>query len=242
MASQRDAYVISYLDYRRLVGFVALLLPVFVRFGGLAFEGVDQLPSLSSYYYTSMRDVLVGLLVAVGVILGFYRGVSKLDAILANIVGLIVVGIAVLPMDPVYAPIIHQRFPGFNDTVCYVNHGPLKYHDAISAFFFLLISYMVTFRFPLTKESQITPQKEWRNRIYGVCGVAMFACLVDIVVQLKRGESIIVAETFAIALFGVAWLIKGQQVLEDDESRRTIPVAGRNRWCLGKGKPQLVAP
>ena len=87
MASQKDAYIISYLDFRKLVGWVAMALPIVVWIGGVVFEKIPILDSVSSYYYTSMRDVFVGLLCAVGVFMCFYRGVSKVDVILANIVG-----------------------------------------------------------------------------------------------------------------------------------------------------------
>jgi hypothetical protein len=234
MASEKDAYVISYLDFRKMVGWVALALPIAVWFGGELFEKIPILNSVSSYYYTSMRDVFVGLLCAVGVFLCFYRGVGKQDVILANIVGGAVICIALLPMDPTYSPVIRQRFPAFSDSVCYVNHGPLKFHDPVSAVFFALISYMVIFRFPLTKEPLITPQKRWRNLVYAICGAAMAICVVLIIIELKRGGSIFWPEAITIGAFGIAWLTKGQQFLKDDESQRVIPMAGRNRWGFGK--------
>jgi hypothetical protein len=241
MASEKDAYVISYLDFRRLVGWVAIALPFAVLIGGKVFERIPILDSISQYYYTSMRDVFVGLLCAVGVFLLFFRGVSKQDVILAITVGAAVICIALAPMDPKYSDVITARFPAFNDTVCYVNRGPLKFHDPVSAVFFGLISYMVIFRFPLTKEESITPQKKWRNLIYVVCGVSMAVCVVLIAIQLKRDGSIFWLEEIAIGMFGIAWLAKGQQwpFPRDIESQRTIPVAGlSNRWGWGKGRPR----
>jgi hypothetical protein len=241
MASQNDAYIISYLDFRRCVGWVAVLLPFVVWIGGWYFENIPWQNSVSQYYYTSMRDVLVGSLCAVGVFLLFFRGVSKQDVILAITVGAAVICIALAPMDPTYAPAIQQRFPAFNAAVCYVNRGPLKFHDPVSAVFFALISYMVIFRFPLTKEQFITPQKQRRNKIYAVCGVVMIVGVVLVAILLRRGISIFWPETFTIFAFGIAWLTKAQQwpLPQDNESQRTIPVAGlRNRWGLGRANPR----
>ena len=239
MASQKDEYIIPYMRFRQLVGWVAIGLPIAVWVGAYLRESIPVQGSVSSYYYTSMRDLFVGLLCAAGVFLCFYRGVNKWDTILAHLAGFAVIGIAVLPMDPTYASIIQQQFPGSKTPPCYFNGGPLKFHEAASVVFFGLISYMAIFRFPLTKESLITPQKQWRNLVYAVCGVAMVVGVGIIIwIRLKTKLSIFWPEFITIAAFGVAWLTKGQFVLQDKESQRTIPMAGRYRWGWGKGSPQ----
>ena len=177
--------------FRKLVGCVAIALPFAVWAGGAYFEKIPIQDSVSSYYYTFMRDLFVG-----------------------------------------------QRFPAFNDTVCYVNRRPLKFHDTVSTIFFGLISNMMIFMFPLTKETFITPQKQWRNLVYLGCGVAMVVCVVLIAIRVTRGVSIFWPETITIGTLGAAWLTKGEVVLRDDESQRTIPVAGRYRWGWGKGSPR----
>ncbi len=237
MASQNSENMISYMAFRKAVGLVAIALPLFIYVGAYVFEAIPKQDSISAYYYTSMRDVFVGFLCAVGVFLCLYRGVSKLDAVVTNIAGAAVIGIALLPMDPAYDPVIQQRFPGSNAEVCYVNHGPLKFHFLASVFFFLAISFLAIFRFPLTKEPLITPQKPWRNAVYFLCGLTMIFGIVIIGIQLMRHGSIFWPEVFTIAAFGVAWLTKGQCFLKDKEHQRTIPVAGLgNRWGWGKGR------
>jgi TRAP-type uncharacterized transport system fused permease subunit len=199
-----------------------------------------MLDSVSSYYYTSMRDVFVGLLVAVGVFLLFYRGVKAWDTILVAALGLVVISIALLPMDPTYSPVIRAAHPGVDTPACYANHGPLKFHDGVSAVFFALMSFIVIFRFPQTKELFITPQKQRRNLIYAICGATMALCVVRIVWQLKHDGSIFWPETVAIAAFGIAWLIKGQLVVRDDEAEREIPATPSNLWAWGKGTPRRL--
>jgi hypothetical protein len=239
MAPQNSANMISYMAFRKLVGWVAIALPIFVWVGAYVLEAIPMQDSISAYYYTSMRDVFVGFLCAVGVFLCLYRGVSRLDAAVTIIAGTAVTSIALLPMDPAYDPIIQQRFPEFNATVCYVNHGPLKFHFLASVLFFLSISFLTIFRFPLTKEPLITPQKPWRNAVYFLCGLTMIFGIVIIGIQLMRHGSIFWPETFAIGAFGVAWLTKGQVILKDKEHQRTIPVAGLgNRWGWGNGSPR----
>ena len=241
MASQKDGYIISYTLLRKMVGWVAIALP-FAVYGGGYLEGIAMLGSVSSDHYTCMRDVFVGLLCAAGIFLCCYRGVERKDTILAFAAGAAVIAIALLPMEPTYAPTIQQRYPAFNDTACYVTRGPLKFHDPVSVVFFVLIGYMTIFRFPRTKETLITPQKQWRNLIYAVCGVAMVLGVVLIAILGRRGISIFWPETLAIGAFGVAWLTKGQLVLQDNESERTIKVAEHNLWGWGKARPRRGSP
>ena len=239
MALQNSPNMISYMAFRKLVGLVAIALPIFVWVGAYVLEAIPMQDSISAYYYTSMRDVFVGLLCAAGVFLCLYRSGSKLDAAATITAGAAVMSIALLPMDPVYDPIIQQRFPAFDATMCYVNHGPLKFHFIASVVFFLSIGFLTIFRFPLTKERLITPQKKRRNAVYFLCGLTMIVGIVIIGIQGMRQGSIFWPEAFAIGAFGVAWLTKGQAILKDKEHQRTIPVAGLpNRWGWGKGSPR----
>jgi hypothetical protein len=243
MALRNSDYMISYMAFRKLVGWVAIALPIVVWVGAYVRETIPMQDSISAYYYTSMRDLFVGFLCAVGVYLVLYRGVSKLDNTVTTIAGAAVMSIALLPMDPTYDPIIKQQFSGLNSAACYVNHGPLKFHFVASVVFFSAISFLVTFRFPRTKEPLITPQKTRRNKVYFICGVTMFLGIVTIGIQLLRHGSIFWPETITIGAFGVAWLTKGQLILKDDERQRTIRVASlRNRWGWGKGSQRQDSP
>jgi hypothetical membrane protein len=209
--------VISFLTLRKAVGYIGILMPIIVRLGALVFEGITSNESISAYYYTGMRDVFVGTLWAIGVFLFCYRGLDTQDNVLTNIAGLAAVAIGLFPMDPTYHVIISKKFPGINNPECYQNHGPLGYHIYIVATFFIIISYLVIFRFTKPSQPVITKQKKSRNKVYVVCGIVMLVSLGAIVVlkAISRDKSIFWPETIAIIAFGIAWLTKGQALLKD---------------------------
>src|SRR5215467_16206080 len=99
-----NEFVISYFTLRKAIGWFGLLMPVVVRLGAWWREGICSNTSISAYYYTSMRDVFVGTLAAIGVFLFCYRGPDKQDNILTNVAGLCAIGIGLLPMDPNFHP------------------------------------------------------------------------------------------------------------------------------------------
>ena len=215
----QNEFVISYLKLRKAIGWLGLLMPILVRLGAWWREGILSNESVSAYYYTSMRDVFVGILAATGVFLFCYRGPDWQDNILTNIAGLCAIGIGLFPMEPQYVPLILEKFKGVLSPDCYSNHGPLGFHIYIVAVFFLIISYLAIFRFPKPSAPYITKQKLKRNKIYVGCGIVMVIMLIVIVaikaIDIKR--SIFVPETIAIVAFGIAWLVKGQAILKDKE-------------------------
>lgn len=213
-----NEFVISYLKLRKAIGWLGLLMPVIVRWGAKLLEKIPSHDSISAYYYTSMRDVFVGILAAIGVFLFCYRGPSKQDNILTNIAGLCAIGIGLLPTEPIYHELISSRFLT-SSAECYSNHGPLGFHIYVVAAFFLIISYLAIFRFPKPSQPYITKQKLSRNKIYVACGIVMVLMLIAIVAikAIAPKQSIFWPETVAIVAFGIAWLVKGQMILKDKD-------------------------
>ena len=80
-------------------------MPIIVRWGAKLLEKIPSHDSISAYYYTSMRDVFVGVLAAIGVFLFCYRGPDKKDNFWTNVAGLCAVGIGLFPTEPIY----HER-------------------------------------------------------------------------------------------------------------------------------------
>ena len=214
-----NEYIISFLKLRKAIGWLGLLMPFIVRLGAWLCERIPSNESISAYYYTSMRDVFVGVLVATGVFLFCYRGPDRQDNILTNIAGLCSIGIGLFPTEQKYHPLIVERFAKVLSPDCYSNHGPLGFHIYVVAAFFLIISYLAIFRFPLRSRPELTKQKLTRNKIYRICGVVMVAMLILIVAikAVAPTKSIFVPETIAIVAFGVAWLVKGQAILKDKD-------------------------
>jgi len=214
-----NEFVISYFKLRKAIGWLGLLMPIVVRVGARVWEGIPSNESISAYYYTTMRDVFVGTLAAIGVFLFCYRGPDKQDNVLTNIAGLCAIGIGLFPTVPTYHPLILQRFPNILSPGCYNNHGYLGIHIYVVAAFFLLISYLTIFRFRKQSQPYLTKQKLSRNKIYVVCGIVMVVMLVAIVAikAINQQSSIFWPETIAIVAFGIAWLTKGQAILKDKD-------------------------
>ncbi len=81
----------SYLSLRKSVGVIAILLPFVVSVITL-FNGGE----LQSYYATA-RDIVVGALCAISLLMFFYTGYSSIDNWAGNAVGLFALGMAWLP-------------------------------------------------------------------------------------------------------------------------------------------------
>ena len=212
--------VVSYLTLRKALGYMGLLMPIIVRLGARYFEQIPSNTSISAYYYTSMRDVFVGTLAAIGVFLFAYRGPDTQDNVLTNIAGACAVAIGLLPTEPEYHPLILAKFPQLMSDACYRNHGPLGFHIYVVAAFFLIISYLTIFRFTKRSQPYVTKRKKSRNKVYVACGIVMLVMIVAIVVikAINPDRSIFWPETIAIVAFGVAWLTKGQAILKDTTS------------------------
>ena len=235
MSPQDSQLVVPYLTLRQMIGWVALLMPIVVRLGAYCFEGVHSTNSISAYYYTGMRDVFVATLVLAGALLACYRSPAHRDTIVAVLAGLAAIGIGLFPMDPQYAQEILYKFPAMTSQytqevlqrcpdlprlTCYRNTGILGYHFYFVGVFFALAFYLVFFRFRAFTPKDATRQKIHRNRIYRICGTVMFVGFVAIgVLDVVHAESSIFwPESLAVISFSVAWLVKGQIVLKDQQS------------------------
>lgn len=209
--------IISYQRLRQALGVVAVLLPFVLALGAWAFEGIPWADSISAYYYTSMRDVFVGTMFAVGIFLYCYRGQDTQDNILSNIAGLAAAGIGLLPMQPEYSRVLIERHRDIAGPNCYVPHGFLGYHFYAVATFFAIVSYLAIFRFTKIDHPPLTDAKRARNRVYVLCGIVMIACFAWIGLLKWRAPdaAIVVPESGAVVAFAIAWLTKGQAILAD---------------------------
>lgn len=195
----------SYLALRRAVGWIGILLPFALMLGVvIIFRGQALQDSISHYYYTGMRDVLVGSLCAIALFMFFYCGYDKHDNWAGNLAGIFALGVAWFPTTE-GSPI---------DTIGMI-------HFAFAALLFLTLAYFSLVLF--TKSGpKPTPRKILRNRIYVVCGVVMLLCLVGIAVYKLflthvgfLCRFVYWAETIALVAFGVSWLTKGGTLYPD---------------------------
>lgn len=198
--------VLSYIGLRRSVGVIGIALPFVLALGNLLLTGEELRSSISSYYYTGMRDVFVGSLCAVGVFLFCYR-YEQTDDRLANVAGAAAVGVALFPTRP-DGPVTGPESVA----------GVL--HLAFATVFFLCLAWFSLVLFPRGTPG---PRKAVRNAVYRTCGVAILACLALAVLtglllpdELARDlHGLFWLESLAIVAFGVSWFVKGDTVLRD---------------------------
>lgn len=196
----RDA-VLSYVGLRRAIGVIGIALPFVLVLGNLLLTGEGIRSSLSSYYYTGMRDVFVGSLCAVGVFLFCYR-YERSDDLLANLTGVAGIGVALFPTRPDAPYTTAQAVIGY-------------LHLAFAAVFFALLAWFCLVLFT-RDDGAPTSRKSVRNTVYRTCGVVIVACLVLAVVTGVLGiEALFWLESLAVLAFGVAWFVKGDTVLRD---------------------------
>lgn len=199
--------VISYLQLRRIIGFIGIFLPLILVLGDTLLFQKELIiqPSISDYYFTGMRDVLVGFLIALA--LFFYTYKYKEDNIAANIAGLSVALDALFPTG--HSNVIVQ-------TIHFISAGV----------FILLLGYFPLFIFTkYDKTSGKTPMKIVRNKIYRSCGIIIFASFTLLVVyfiinritglNLEEYRYVFWIETIILEAFGFSWLVKGGMFFSD---------------------------
>jgi hypothetical protein len=214
----RDPGLISYLTLRKFVGLIGILLPfALVIIHMLLVRQVVLLGSVSGYYYTDVRGVLVGSLCAIGVFLFAYRGYDNWDNInwdnvLTNAAGVFAIGVALFPTAPVN-PSTHAR------DISYV-------HLTCAGLLFAALAVISFWLFTRTDPAiGRTKQKKIRDLIYRGCGIVIALCLALVPIEslvigapIQGIRPLFWLEAIAVVAFGISWLVKGEAILKDKPS------------------------
>jgi hypothetical protein len=211
--------IISYLTMRRIIGILGIGLPIIIVLGGFIQNGFVLGTSISSYYYTNMRDFFVGVLSCVGLFLISYKGYERIDHITSDISGILAVGIAFFPTSTLKYGINKVGIFQLNDNIS------LYFHLTFATLFFLSLAFISIFLFTKHEGSMLTKEKKKRNLVYIVCGcVILFSILCIIVYTLSFQNTfianlkpILVFETLSLISFGTSWLVKGETLFKDKE-------------------------
>ncbi len=212
--SNNNSLVLSYLDLRKAVGIIGISLPFVLAVGKIILDSSGLQDSISSYYYTVMRDVLVGGLCAIAVFLLAYRGYELVDSIAGKLAAIFAVGTAWFPTSPEIMPTARQLLIG-------------KLHTVFAASLFLTLAFFALVLFRKTNPSKPpTPQKRKRNLIYTICGIGILVCIFLAIIvkflpvnsQIFFARPIFWLEAVAIVLFGISWFVKGEAILKDEVS------------------------
>ncbi len=217
--SSRDETLIhSYLDMRRIIGILAITLPVILVAGGFNQVGAVIQGSLSSYYYTNMRDFLVGMLFTVALFLISYKGYELVDDVVTNLSGLFALGIIAFPTSMFSNRVVRVGVFLTPDNVSqYI-------HLAFSILFLLSLAFNSIYLFTRHGGAP-SREKKMRNLVYVVSGIVMLSCIAGMVVYiaffshtpLSKGRPVLVFETIALMSFGVSWLVKGNTLFRDKQ-------------------------
>lgn len=214
-----DSISRSYFLMRLLVGILGVALPVVLLLGDLVFLGANYATrgSLSAYYHSGMRDVFVGILAFVGLLLVTYKVTERnRDNTLSFVAGLAAWGVALFPTgipDEVAVPLtpLQDRLgEGFVETI----------HFGSAAVFIVclgLLSYDFAKRERSRGQARIghdarrSPEFWYRFHASMAGLIALAAAFIALTQWLGVFDthSILIGEIVVTLAFGLSWLLKG---------------------------------
>jgi hypothetical protein len=213
--------VVNYLNLRKAVGWLGTLLPVILLVANpialrIVHSSCGWLPgSVSSYYYSPVRNIFVGALCALGLFLIAYVGDDLGDRVITDLAGVFAVGVAFFPTTPTVA----SPPSATCETVAQVSTRQQvvgDVHAVSSVLFFVLLAWMAI-RFITTNSAQPTPAELRRNMIYRICAIVILACVAATIITNFLPPSLrphfpylLLYEAVGIFAFGVSWFVKGQ--------------------------------
>jgi hypothetical protein len=209
-AHAKDLGVVSYRTMRRAIGCIGISLPfVLAIVNVLLVSKVVLQGSVSGYYYTGVRGVLVGSLCAIGVFLFSYSGYDDWDKWITNAAGLFAIGVALFPTAPAN-PSASARAVGYVHLTC-------------AALLFITLAVIALWLFRMTEpHRERTPEKRKRDLVYLLCGGVIALCVVLVPIEslvigapIAKYNPLFWLEAVAIVAFGIAWLVKGETILKD---------------------------
>ncbi len=211
-SGHRDPRVTSYLTLRRAVGYLGIALPVALAAGNtLIFSGRLQ-QSVSDYFYTGMRGVLVGGLCVIGAFLLAHHAEDRWERLFTRAAGVGAIGVGLFPTPPPH--------PSLLGAVA----GDL--HVTFGALAFTALLALPLWLFRRTDPGRSRPDL-LRKRVYLASGIVMLLALMTaglsslpLAAALGHLDPVFWAESAAIAAFSVAWLVRGQAFLRD---RQPLP-------------------
>ena len=197
-------------NLKRAIGILGMCLPAICVIGGYFPEHVVQ-NSVSLYYYTNMRDVLVAILGCAAIFFMTYSGYGIIDNIVTWVIGVAGAGVVIFPC-ATYHP---KRPPDLVGVLQLAQSRSDKIHLSFASAFFFLLAINSIFLFTLSTNHDPGAKKKLRNTIYKASGGVILVSLVTLgIVYIGANDFFnnshiqIVFEAIMLFGFGVAWLVK----------------------------------
>lgn len=191
---------------------IGILFPFLLWWGGLL-RGIPFQESISAYYHTSMGDIFVGSLCAIGAFLYFYKGVSPRENIALNIAGIFIALVAFLPTE---AP---------ESLSCPVFTAPF-WHNLCAILFFIAIAYVCLFLAHQTLGELNNRQraKVYRRWYIGLgIGMILFPSIIVVLNYIQAFKGFIFfVELVAILNFSIYWIVKTFEIRESQLDRKAL--------------------
>ena len=199
---------ITYFTLRKIIGFLAFFLAPALVIGSFILDHTKYIQvSMSAYYYTGVRNLLVGIICGISLFLFSYHGYKWYDSLASKLAGLFALCSAFLPTSST------------NDKTDIIS----ILHYVTSGIFLVILALMSYFLFTKSKGTMTTKKKQ-RNRVYRICGIVIFVSIAGIPVagldgiweHIKFLKPTFVLETIALVAFGISWITKGEAILGDN--------------------------
>jgi len=218
--------IISFYTMRRAIGILGFTFPLIMLAGSFLFGDCKEVQvSISTYYYTNMRNIFVGYNCAVALFMFSYRGHDWMDNLAGYLGCVFALGIAFLPCNV---------NPDETCLIQAVSYDPLigTLHNLSAFLYFITLIVYSQFLFPKTHMNSVTGekmlmqrQKKKRNLVYHICGSIMTLSLIliilylyfmkDLYPRLTRLNPVFWLESIVLFSFGISWLTKGQLFFKD---------------------------
>ena len=223
--AQQDELALSQLSLRKGLGILGLALPAVLAAVTALSPAITLQRSLSAYYYIPhLRDLLVGVLWAIGAFLVFYQGYRSVprafqklprwisrhmtDTKLTTLAGVGALVTAILPTCEIQEACGSKLIAGAHLA------------GAVTFLGTLAVLSIWAFTESNTPRKDWDATKRWSNRIYTTCGWTILASLVAAGLALALHitaigpfiQPVFWLESLAILAFGISWLVKGDAI------------------------------
>ena len=211
-----------------MIGLLGFLIPVIVFFASIIADNCDSIQSsISAYYHTNARDLLVGMICALAFAFFAYKGYKEKavinDMLIGNLAAVFALGVAFFP----------TSVSSGQDSNCVLPidkgiYGVVHYVSAV--LLFITLAYFALFQFTKTEEgciyikgrwNKLKPKKKNDNIIYIICGSLIMLCMIlagvylaflsdELTGSISKIKPIFILETIMLWSFSYAWLHKSR--------------------------------